>query len=189
MTKDFPKVEVKSRVDLRAWLTKKHAQATTVWLVKCKQPSPHYIPTEEIIEELLCWGWIDSVVGKLDAIRTMIRISPRNPKSNWSAFNKALVEKARASGAMTPAGEAMITFAQETGTWTFLDDVDRLEVPPDMAAALGDLRPTWEAYPKSVKRGTLEWIKTAKTEATRSKRIADVVNSAQQGVRPSIFRR
>ncbi len=189
MTTDFPKVEIKSRADLRAWLSENHASASTVWLVKYKQPSPHYIPTEEIIEELLCWGWIDSVVGKLDATRTMIRISPRNPKSNWSAFNKTLVEKARASGAMTPAGEALITLAQKTGTWTFLDDVERLEVPEDMAKALGTLRPTWDAYPKSVQRGTLEWVKTAKTEATRSKRIADVVNSAQQGVRPSIFRR
>ena len=189
MTTDFLKVEIKSRADLRAWLSDNHATATTVWLVKYKQPSPHYVPTEEIIEELLCWGWIDSVVGKLDAERTMVRISPRNAKSNWSAFNKALVEKARASGAMTPAGEALIALAVKIGTWTFLDDVERLEVPADMAAALGGLRDVWEDYPRSIKRGTLEWIKTAKTDATRSKRIADVVNSAQQGLRPSNFRR
>lgn len=186
---EFPEIEVRSRAELRAWLAENHADGCTVWLVKWKQPSPHYLPTEEIIEELLCWGWIDSVVGKVDADRSKVRISPRNPKSNWSAFNKALVEKARASGAMTPAGEALIALAKQIGTWTFLDDVERLEVPEDLAAALGGLREIWDSYPKSVKRGTLEWIKTAKTAVTRSKRIADVVNSAEQGQRPSIFRR
>lgn len=184
-----PQIEVKSRAALRAWLAENHATASTVWLVLWKKPSPHYIPFGDVVEELLCWGWVDSVTRGVDEARSSYRISPRNRKSAWSAVNKAKVEAARAAGAMTPAGEALIAAAQANGMWEFLDDVERLEVPGDLATALGDLRPVWEDYPRSVKRGTLEWIKTAKTDPTRAKRIADVVHSARDGLRPSPFRR
>jgi uncharacterized protein YdeI (YjbR/CyaY-like superfamily) len=129
------------------------------------------------------------VTGSVDADRAKIRISPRNPKSAWSAVNKDKVARMRAEGRMQPAGEALIAAAEANGMWSFLDDVERLEVPGDLAAALGDLRPVWDGWPRSVKRGTLEWIKTARTPPTRAKRIADVRDSAAQGLRPSPFRR
>lgn len=186
-----PRVEVKSRAELRAWLAENHATATSVWLVVYKKPSPHYLPWGDAVEELLCWGWVDSVTRKVDEARSSYRISPRNPKSAWSAVNKAKVDAARASGAMTEAGEALIAAAHENGMWTFLDDVERLEVPADLDAALTaqNARAVWEEHPRSVKRGALEWIKTAKTDATRAKRIADVAGSAAKGLRPSPFRR
>ena len=121
----------------------------------------------------------------------MILIAPRNPKSAWSAINKAHVERARASGAMTAAGETKIMAAQANGQWSFLDDVERLDMPDDLAAALraNGTRPVWDSCPRTVKRGTLEWIKTAKTPPTRAVRIAAVATSAAQGQRPRIFRR
>ena len=191
MPGDAPQIEVKSRAELRAWLARNHTTATTVWLVVYKKHSPHHLPWGDAVEELLCWGWVDSVTRRVDDARSSYRISPRNPKSAWSAVNKAKVNAARASGAMTPAGEAVIEAAKANGMWTFLDDVERLEVPDDLAAALAQSgsSPIWEAYPRSVKRGALEWIKTAKTDPTRAKRIADVVTSARQGLRPSPFRR
>ena len=90
---------------------------------------------------------------------------------------------------MTAAGEAKIAAAIANGMWDFLNDVDALIAPDDLVAALGDARPAYDAYPKSIKRGTLEWIKTAKTVPTRAARIADVVASAGQGLRPKPFRR
>lgn len=191
MPNDLLQVEVKSRAELRAWLAANHATATSVWLVVHKKPSPHYLPWGDAVEELLCWGWVDSVTRKVDDTRASYRISPRSPKSAWSAVNKAKVDAARASGAMTPAGEALIDAAKANGMWTFLDDVERLEVPDDLERTLrsAGLRPVWDGYPRSVKRGTLEWIKTAKTAPTRAKRIADVVSSAAQDLRPSPFRR
>lgn len=186
---EFPEVEISSRAELRAWLASHHATAGTAWLVTFKKHTDRYVPFEEFVQELLCWGWVDSVTRGVDGDRSSVRISPRNPKSAWSAVNKRLVEEARASGAMTPAGEALIAQAQANGMWTFLDDVERLEVPQDLSAALGGLRDGWDAYPRSVKRGTLEWIKTAKTAPTRDKRIADVADSLRQGLRPSPFRR
>ena len=183
-------VEVRSREELRAWLRDNHASAGTCWLVVYKKHSDHYLPWGEVVSELLCWGWIDSVTRKVDADRTSVRISPRSPSSAWSAVNKAKVEEARAAGLMTPAGEAAIEVAVSSGMWTFLDDVERLEVPEDLASALdGDRRAVWDAYPRSVKRGTLEWIKTARSGVTRARRIAEVSRATRAGERPAPFGR
>lgn len=184
-----PRVEVRSRAELRAWLAANHAAGLSVWLVTYKKHLPEYLPYGDMIEELLCWGWIDSQTRGVDADRTSVLVAPRNPKSAWSAINKAKVEAARASGAMTEAGERLVRIAQENGMWAFLDDVERLEVPADLAAALGALREGWDAYPRSVRRGTLEWIKTAKGADTRAARIAGVVASLEAGLRPPPFRR
>lgn len=189
--KDAPILTIRTRADLRTWLAANHATHGSVWLATYKKHHPDYLAYEPVVEELLCWGWIDSVTRTLDADLSMILISRRNPKSAWSATNKAHVLRARASGAMTAAGEALIATAQANGMWAFLDDVERLEVPPDLATAL-ELSGTtvfWTALPRSIKRGTLEWLKTAKTLETREKRIADITGSAAQNLRPSPFRR
>jgi uncharacterized protein YdeI (YjbR/CyaY-like superfamily) len=188
---DTPVVTIRSRADLRTWLTAHHATAKAVWLALWKKPHPGYLPYEEVVEELLCWGWIDSTPRTLDAERSRLLIAPRNPKSAWSAVNKAHVKRARASGAMTPAGEAKVAAAEASGMWDFLNDVDALIDPPDLTEALAATGTAafWAAQPRSIRRGTLEWIKTAKTPETRAKRIKDVTDSAASGQRPSPFRR
>jgi uncharacterized protein YdeI (YjbR/CyaY-like superfamily) len=186
-----PILTIRTRPDLRAWLAANHATHGSLWLATFKKHHPDYLAYEPMVEELLCWGWIDSVTRALDADRTMLLISRRNPKSAWSAINKAHVDRARASGVMTPAGEALITVAQENGMWSFLDDVERLECPPDLSQALETTGTTafWDALPRSVKRGALEWLKTAKSPETRTKRLNDITGSARQNLRPSPFRR
>ena len=186
---DPPRVEIRSRDELRGWLAEHHAASGTVWLVTWKKPSPHHVPWPEVVRELICWGWVDSLPRKLDAERTMLRVSPRNPGSAWSGINKAHAEAARAEGRMTKAGEAAIERARAKGMWDFLDDVERLEVPDDLAAALGDARPAWDAYPDSVRRGALEWVKRARTPPTRAGRVAEVARAAAAGQRPAPFAR
>jgi uncharacterized protein YdeI (YjbR/CyaY-like superfamily) len=84
-----------------------------------------------------------------------------------------------------------VTAAVANGMWTFLDDVARLEVPADLALALraADARAAWDAFPPSVRRATLEWLKTARQPATRDRRIDAVASAAAAGERPPIFRR
>lgn len=182
-------VEVRSRAELRAWLRDNHDRADGVWLVHYKKHTDHYVPFGELVTELLCWGWVDAVSRKVDADRTSHRIARRDPKSAWSAVNKQKVTKARETGAMTPAGEASIARAQANGMWTWLDDVERCDVPDDLAAALGGARVEWDGYPRSVRRGTLEWLKSAKTDATRGKRIDGIARNASEGRRPPPFAR
>ncbi len=182
-------VTFRSRAELRDWLMHHHGQSEAIHLATYKKHHPSHVPWVEVVEELLCWGWIDAVVRRVDEDRSAHLVAPRKPGSAWSAVNKGLVEKARASGAMTAHGEATIAAAQANGMWSFLDDVEAGIVPDDLARALGDLRRVWDSWPRSVIRGTLEWIKTAKTDATRARRIADVVDSAAAGLRPAPFRR
>jgi len=182
-------ITVRNRAELRDWLAAQATDAPGVWLATYKKHHPDYLPWIQAVEELLCWGWVDAQVAGLDADRMKHRIAPRKESSAWSAVNKDIVARMRASGQMTPAGEAKIAAAEANGMWTFLDDVEALIVPEDLAQALGAARSTWEDYPLSVKRGTLEWIKTAKAAPTREKRIADVAENAAKGARPSIFQR
>lgn len=183
------KVDIKSRAALRAWLERNHATSGSVWLVTWKKHTDHYVDFMELVEELLCWGWVDSQTRGVDKDRSSVLISRRNPKSAWSAVNKAKVDAARAAGAMTAAGEALIAAAKSNGMWSFLEDVERLERPDDLSQAMDGLDDAWEDWPRSVKRGTLEWIKTAKTAPTRAKRIAEVVEAAREGRRPKPFMR
>lgn len=186
---EAPIVTVRSRAELRDWLAGHHTEAGPYWLACYRAHHADYLSAADSTEELLCWGWINSIPRELDADRSMILIAPRKPGSAWSAVNKALVDKARAAGAMTKAGEAAISAAVANGQWSFLDDVERLERPADLDAALGLLLAGWEAFPRSVKRGALEWVKTAKTPETRAKRIADICASLADGKRPTPFRR
>jgi len=188
---DAPVITVRSRAELRDWLAANHATAKAVWLAAYRKHHPDYMAPEDGTEELLCWGWINSVPRALDADRSMILIAPRNPRSAWSAVNKALVEKARASSAMTSAGEARIAEAQANGMWDFLNDVEALNDPPDLTEALiaTGTAEFWTTQPRTIRRGTLEWIKMAKTPETRAKRIRDVADNAAKGLRPSPFRR
>lgn len=187
---DAPVVTVDSRAALRDWLAANHATSGTVWLATYKRHHPAYLTNEALVEELLCWGWIDSLPRSMGADLTGHLISPRKPGSAWSAVNKAHVARARASGAMTQAGEAKIALALANGMWSFLDDVEALLVPDDLAAALaGTAGEVWAGYPRTVKRGTLEWLKMAKGAETRAARIAEIATSAAAGLRPGIFRR
>jgi len=182
-------VTVRSRAALRDWLRENHRQADAVWLATFKKHHRDYLEWGQAVAELICWGWIDAVSQGVDRDRSAHMIAPRRPSSGWSAVNKRIVAAARADGAMTQAGEAAITVAQANGMWSFLDDVDACIVPADLDASLGGLRAVWDAWPRSVRRGSLEWIKTARTDPTRGRRIADVVDSAAAGLRPSPFRR
>jgi uncharacterized protein YdeI (YjbR/CyaY-like superfamily) len=188
---DAPLVAIASRADLRDWLAANHATRGTVWLYIWKKPSPDHVPYEAVVEELICWGWIDSLPRSLDATRSLLMVAPRNPKSAWSAINKGHVQRARAAGVMTPAGEAKIAQAVANGQWDFLNDVEALVVPDDLAAALAASGGTarWDAYPRSIRRGVLELVKTAKTPPTRGARIAEIAASAAAGLRPKAFRR
>lgn len=152
---DAPRVEARSRAELWDWLAANHARAGSVWLVHWKRATPHYVPFGDLVTELLCWGWIDSVPRLVDEARSSHLISPRGERSAWSAVNKAKVAEARRAGAMTPAGEAAIAAAQAGGSWSLLDDVERLEVPADLGAVLGRHRADWDALPRGVRRGTL----------------------------------
>lgn len=181
------KIHIDTADALRVWLVKNHASDSSVWLVKWKKSSGKpYISYDDIVDLLLCYGWVDSLPNKLDSERTMLRISPRNPKSNWSKVNKQRVKRLTAERRMHKAGTRLVELAKASGTWTFLDDVEALVLPADLQDALV-MHPKAEYYfnrfPDSSKRGILEWIKTAKQASTRAKRIKTTSEKAAQNLK------
>jgi uncharacterized protein YdeI (YjbR/CyaY-like superfamily) len=188
----FERVEVTTRAQWRDWLAVHHRQADSVWVVTFKKgASRPRVPYDDLVEEALAFGWVDSLPRKLDAERTMLLMSPRKPGSNWSAVNKARTEKMTAAGLMHPAGLARIEQARADGSWSALDAVDQLEVPEDLAAAF-DERPgsaeAFAAFPPSTRRGILEWIGNARRPETRTARIAETADKTQRGERANQWR-
>jgi uncharacterized protein YdeI (YjbR/CyaY-like superfamily) len=179
-TENFDQVHVQSAADLRDWLLDHHGQDHSVWLVtytKAPPGSPNearYVSRDEVLDELVSFGWIDGIRRKLDDERTMQLIGPRRVQ-HWSKTYKDRAADLMAAGRMHAAGLAAIESSKQNGLWDFMDDVDALVAPDDLIAALNANEPArqnYEAFPPSTKRNTLRWIKVAKTEATRSKRIA-----------------
>lgn len=185
-----PEVHVDSGAELRAWLEANHDSSDGVWLVTHKKTSATgpYVSWTEIVDELIAFGWVDSVQKRLDEDRSKIQITPRKPQSKWSRVNKERVERLTAEGRMAPPGIAMVELAKETGTWTALDAVERLEEPDDLRAALDavpDARRHYDAFPPSSRRAILEWVTSAKRPATREARIAETVALAAEDLRAS----
>jgi uncharacterized protein YdeI (YjbR/CyaY-like superfamily) len=181
-----------SRGAWRAWLEEHHQRDEGVWLITYKKATgkPRF-DYGEAVEEALCFGWVDSKPAKLDDDRSMLWFSPRKAGSGWSKPNKERIERLVADGAMAPAGLAKIDAAKRDGSWTRLDAVEALEVPPDLADALAAHPPAqenFEAFPRSAKRGILEWIVNAKRSATRAVRITETARLASKGVRANQWR-
>jgi uncharacterized protein YdeI (YjbR/CyaY-like superfamily) len=185
--KEFERVQIESRAELRAWLEANHRREESIWLVTFKKHvADKYVPWDDVVEEALCFGWIDSLPRKLDGERSMLLLSPRRPGSPWSGLNKRRVEKLLAEGLLMPPGLAAIEQAKADGSWTVYDEIEDLVIPDDLAAALAKnetAAANFKAFSDSSKKGILWWIKSAKRAATREKRIAETVYLAEHKVK------
>ena len=179
-------VEVDSRESWRGWLEANHSQRNSIWVVTRKKTSggPH-VPYGDLRDEALCFGWIDSRPGRVDADRSRLLVSPRRPGSGWSAVNKARIVVLTAEGRMAPAGLAAIARAEADGSWARLDGAETGEPPADLAAALSTAgsAEAFAAFPLSSRRAILEWVALAKRPETRARRIADTARLAAHGLR------
>ncbi|WP_242060124.1 YdeI/OmpD-associated family protein [Oscillatoria sp. FACHB-1407] len=181
-----------TRAEWRNWLEQHHTRPDGVWLISYKKGTgkPRF-DYDEAVEEALCFGWIDSKPNKLDEERSLLWFAPRKPRTGWSKLNKERVERLMAQGLMMPPGLAKVEAAKQDGSWNALDAIEALEIPPDLEAALISCAPAqqnFEAFPRSVKRGILEWIASAKKPETRAKRIAETAQLAAQNMRANQWR-
>lgn len=181
------RLEVRDQAGLDRWLaTEGRRRTESIWLVSYKKHHPDYLSWDEIVETLLCHGWIDSTARRVDEDRSMLRISPRREGSIWSRINKEMVARLESEGRLTDAGRAVIDRAKADGTWTILDDVEALIVPEDLGAALdaaAGARGHWESFPASARKNLLWWVKSARRPETRQRRIAAIAEAAAEGRR------
>jgi uncharacterized protein YdeI (YjbR/CyaY-like superfamily) len=185
------RVEIASIADLRAWLAANHGRAQSVWLVTArKQAGARYVAYSGIVEELLCFGWIDSLPRALDPMRTMLLISPRKPGSNWSKDDRARVEWLERDGRMASAGAAVVAAARRDGSWDRLKTTETGTAPADLLSALSAAGAVqqWDAFSLAVRRRSLEFLTAAKRPETRTKRIATIVAAAADGTDPTSWK-
>jgi uncharacterized protein YdeI (YjbR/CyaY-like superfamily) len=169
--------------DWREWLSRNHDKSKEVWLVYYKKqtgkPSVSY---DDSVEEALCFGWVDSIIRKIDDEKYARKFTPRKIKTRWSTANKKRVEKMIREGKMTEAGLARIEEAKAYGEWHKIRvsglHGKKLVIPPYFAAALQTNKKALAYFDKlanSYKRNFILWIDSAKKEETRKKRIAEAI--------------
>jgi uncharacterized protein YdeI (YjbR/CyaY-like superfamily) len=174
-----------SRAVWRNWLTGNADRQHGLWIVYRKKSSELEGPIyEDLVEEALCFGWIDSKVQRLDGDRRMQWFSPRRRGGLWSSLNKERVQRLREQGLMTTEGQRVIDEAIADGSWSQADEVDALVVPQDLTAAFEATPGAGEAYQAlsdSVKRQHLWWIHSARRASTRSSRIEELTRRLTEG--------
>jgi uncharacterized protein YdeI (YjbR/CyaY-like superfamily) len=177
------------RTALRRWLVDNHTQRNSVWLIaqRRKGTGPR-IEYDDLVEEALCFGWVDSRTRTIDDARMAYLFSPRRRSSGWAGSNKDRVERLLAAGLMEPSGLAVVEAAKADGSWAALDDVEALVVPDDLAAefaAQPAARMNFDAFPPGARKHILGWIVSARTAPTRQRRIAETVTLAAKNIRAS----
>ena len=186
---DLPVLAFADQAALEEWLDAEHATAPGLYVRLAKKgagvPSVTYA---ELVESVLCFGWIDGRSQRLDETSYLQRITPRRARSVWSQKNVAAVEALTAAGRMRPAGLAAVAAARADGRWErAYAGPATITVPDDLAAALAADPAAQQAFAGLDGRNryaVLHRVATAATPPTRARRIAALVTMLAEGRRP-----
>jgi len=175
---------VTSREEWRAWLTKHYQSETEVWLIYYKkhtgQPRISY---DHAVEEALCFGWIDSIVKRIDDEKFAQKFTPRRDGTKWSALNKRRLRKLIREGRMTESGLAktdLVMLGEDAHAKQSKSDRD---IPRFVKQALMANAKAWENFRSlapSHRKNYLRWIMDAKKEETRKRRLREAVSRLEQ---------
>jgi len=180
-----------SQIDWRRWLQENHQSKQSVWLICYKKESNKpTIGWSGIVDEALCFGWVDGKRKSIDNESFRQFLCKRKANSTWSKINKEKVQRLIDEGLMTQAGLDSIERAKQNGSWTILDDVEELEIPADLEEKFETQYGSKDFFlslSKSVKKAILQWIVLAKRPETRQKRMDEIVELASQKLKPKQF--
>jgi uncharacterized protein YdeI (YjbR/CyaY-like superfamily) len=180
MTTTLRMLRVRNRRQWRAWLAKHHASSPGVWLVFYKaHTGMKSIPYEDMVRAALCFGWIDSLVKRLDDNRYALKVTPRKPTSKWSDINRKRWAELEAGGQLTPAGLAA---APTSNTYAPRPVVPTL--PAYIVKALKANSRAWQFFRELApthRRDFVVWIHTAKRPETRARRIRESISLLAAG--------
>ncbi len=169
----------------RAWLERHHAAEAELY-VRCFKSHARDagMTYPEGVDEALCFGWIDGVRHRIDAVSFSVRFTPRKPKSIWSAINIRRVKQLQAAGQMAAPGRKAFAAREARNTRRYSFESKPKTLSPALARRLKANRKAWEdfeARPPWYRRTTLFWIMSAKQEATRERRLAILIASSARG--------
>jgi len=170
-----------SRLEWRNWLKINHTNKDGIWFVFFKKHTgKDRVPYEESVEEALCFGWIDSLIKKIDNDSYARKFTKRKDNSQWSESNKKRIEKLIAAGVMTELGMKKIAAARKNGRWSQVISIpDFKELPIDFKVILDQndqAKNNFINLAQSYRRQYIGWIDSAKRAETRNKRIAVAID-------------
>jgi uncharacterized protein YdeI (YjbR/CyaY-like superfamily) len=179
----------------RTWLASNHASETVVWvLFQKKHTGESCMSYDDSVEEALCFGWIDSIIKRIDDKTYARKFTPRIDSANWSELNKRRVAKCIQEGRMTEIGLAKVTYA-DPGNYKASRPGGKtqrqpLSVPAFMSKGLRANEKAWKNFstmPPSHQRNYILWISSAKLEETRERRLKEAIrmlnNNKQLGLK------
>jgi uncharacterized protein YdeI (YjbR/CyaY-like superfamily) len=171
-----------TRDELRAWLERHHAERDELWVGLYKKGSGKPSVTwPEVVDEALCFGWIDGVRRSLGPDSYVNRLTPRRPRSNWSAVNVKRVGELIAEGRMTPAGLA--AFEARTGDYSYEQRHDAV-LEPEQEERFRAAREAWEWFQSRspyYRRAAVYWVTSAKRPETRERRLQTLIEDSAAG--------
>lgn len=180
-SKTMKTLEVRNCEQWRKWLAKHHDSESEVWLVFHKRHTGRSsIAYNDALDEALCFGWIDSLVKRLDDDRYARKFTPRKPDSKWSTVNRKRYAQLQASGRLTPAG------LERAPTDRSYDAPRpaRSKVPQYILQALRSRPAAWKHFQSlapSYRRMYIGWIDSAKRQETKTRRLQEAIGLLAQG--------
>jgi uncharacterized protein YdeI (YjbR/CyaY-like superfamily) len=173
-------VDVRTRGGWRRWLAAHHASSPGIWLLRHKEHTGiESLPYEQLVREALCYGWVDSLIKRLDGDRYAIKVTPRRSTSKWSDLNRARWQELKAAGLLAPAGLAAAPTANSYAPKPAIP-----ELPAYVAKAFKAQPEAWQFFQSLSarnRRDFIVWIHTAKRPETRAARIRASVELLSAG--------
>lgn len=179
--------EAKDRAEWRAWLAEHHDRETEIWLVYYKKGTGvASIDYESSVEEALCYGWVDSLIKKIDDRKYARKFTPRKDDSKWSPSNIKRVKKLIQEGSMTEYGLQKVEAAKHSGKWDEPVQSPELsfEMHPEFVQALKENKRAqinFETLAPTYQKQFLGWIEVANRPETRQKRITESIQLLEKG--------
>lgn len=179
------------RTEWRKWLEQNHAKEKEALLIHYRKGSSktslnHF----DAVEEALCFGWIDSILKRIDDERFVLKYTPRKPNSIWSKVNRDKAEQLIADGKMTKAGLVKIEEAKRNGNWdNAYTSLIKDTLPADLKQALLKNKKDWWNFQKfagTYRNMYISWLNSARTATTKQKRIAEVIYRSERNIKPGM---
>lgn len=173
-------LDMRTRAAWREWLAEHHAASPGIWLVRHKQHTGvDSMPYEDLVCEALCFGWVDSLVKRLDEDRYAVKVTPRKHTSKWSDINRQRWKQLKAAGLLTPPGLAAAPTSNSYAPRPAIP-----ELPAYIARAFKTNPRAWQhfqALARTHRRDFVVWIHMAKRPETREKRIRESIKLLSAG--------
>ncbi|MBN2461325.1 MAG: YdeI/OmpD-associated family protein [Candidatus Cloacimonetes bacterium] len=172
--------------DWRNWLQENHTKENEIWLIFFKKGTEKsLLDYESAVEEALCFGWIDSIIKKIDDMKYARKFTPRKDRSRWSELNKQRVARLIKNHRMTAIGLAKVETAKKNGSWDNKSRADLcFDIPDDFKSALHDNKKAVKNFKRlscSYQKQYIGWIVAAKRQDTRARRIGEAVALLERG--------